>query len=85
MQNICASDWDKLFGNLSQKIFGEERRLEFALSKPADAAKAIEVSVNDAKVEAQNYTYDADRNTIVFTSANAPKGGEKVTITYWPK
>lgn len=75
--SICAADWGQ---QLQSMAFNSVPVLSYSLSDDGAIEDTIEV-----KIEGQTSTawwYNADNNEVSFNSADAPKDGEIIEITY---
>lgn len=85
IQDLCASDWNKLLETLAKKIVTEAQVREFSLDKIAEKVSLIDVEVGGRSIAASGYAYDPAKNTITLTPENAPRKDEILIITYTPK
>lgn len=78
-RSICAADWGQIASDLSLDAFGA--RSGFQLSRDADPAKPMTVTVNGAAALPPAWSFDSVTNTVVFSPA-PPPAGASVVVRY---
>jgi hypothetical protein len=85
IQDICDTDWEKLLDELAAKIIKQNFRGEFELARPANGDKPFEVKVDGDAIDESDYSFDQEKNAIIFEDTAKPGDGAKIEVIYWPK
>ena len=75
--SICTTDWGVQLQDLAGEVTG--RRM-FMLEEDDPIVDTIEVSVNGQTTE--NWEYDSDTNSVIFSEGHVPEEGQTIEIDY---
>jgi hypothetical protein len=83
VQHLCEQDWSKLLSNFAEKVIKVNAKHEFILTKKADPNDKMIVTINkDEKQKDQHWTFNNEKNSVVFVNGHSPQTGDNLVVTY---
>lgn len=80
VDSVCLSDYGPFLERLLARA--GDPQADFALTAEPTGTEEMSVTVNGVEVDPSRWTYDADRNAVVFHSGAVPRPGELVGVRY---
>lgn len=80
VESICEGDYRAFLDPIIQRA--GDPQADFPLTAQPDGTSEMTVRVQGQTVPSSQWTYDADRNVVIFQSAAVPRAGQAVEIRY---